>query len=391
MNNELQTKEGQHFFRTYKRLPLHVEKAEGCYIFTKDGKKYLDMLAGIAVNPLGNSHPAIIKAITEQSKKYIHLSNFFIQEPQVQLAEKLLTYAKAEKIFFSNSGTEATEAAIKLARKWGKAKNKTHIYGMSNGFSGRTMGALSIMDKEKYRDGYEPFLPNCGVINFNDVKDVKKKVNENTAAIILECIQGEGGIVSVTSEFITILHELREKYNFLIIADEIQAGIGRTGKIFSYEHFGLVPDVITLAKPIGGGLPLGAIIGTKKVADVWTYGTHGTTFGGNPVACAAGLAVLDIIEKEKLLNHVQQISQYFVEKLNALKTHYSIIKEIRGFGLMLGIELTQESAPIVEKMLQYNVIANATAVNVIRIVPPLIITQKEIDEFLTVFEKVIRE
>ena len=382
-------KESELFFHTYKRLPLEVERGEGCYLYTTDGRKYLDMFSGLAVNALGYAHPAVIKAVDEQVRKYTHLSNFFIQQPQIQLAERLLRLSGFDKIFFSNSGTEAIEGTIKLVRKWGKKNGKKMIYGMSNGFSGRTMGALSLMDKEKYRDGYEPFLPNFGTIGFNDSDDLSKQVNADTAAVFLEFIQGEGGIIGVNQQFIDTLIALREKYGFLIVADEIQSGIGRTGKLFGFQHFGIVPDIITVAKPIGGGLPVGAIIGSKKVADVWTYGVHGTTFGGNPVSCAAGIATVDTVMTEQFLKNVNEMAAYFTIRMKDLSAKHPVIKEVRVYGFMIGIELSVESASIVDQMLQKGVLVNSTAVNVIRILPPLIAGKTEFDAMLTVLDEVL--
>ncbi|MFA6440062.1 MAG: aspartate aminotransferase family protein [Bacteriovoracaceae bacterium] len=383
--------EAKLFFHTYKRLPLEVERGEGCYIFTTDGKKYLDMFSGLAVNALGYAHPAVIKAVDEQMRKYTHLSNFFIQTPQLQLAERLLALSGYDKIFFSNSGTEAIEGTIKLVRKWGKTNGKSMIFGMSNGFSGRTMGALSLMDKEKYRAGYEPFLPEFGTIDFNNVADLRARVNEHTVAIFLECIQGEGGIVAVTVEFAKVLMELREQYGFLIVADEIQSGIGRTGTLFAFQHFGITPDIITIAKPIGGGLPVGAIIGSKKVADVWSYGVHGTTFGGNPVACAAGIATIDTIMTETFLKNVNETAAYCTAKVLELQKRFSVIKEIRVYGYMIGIDLSVDSAPIVDSMLQKGVLVNSTANTVIRILPPLIAGKDEFDIMVKTLESVLIE
>ncbi|MBW7887076.1 MAG: acetylornithine/succinylornithine family transaminase [Bacteroidetes bacterium] len=376
------------FFQTYKRLPLEVVKGEGCYLFTKDGKKYLDMFAGLAVNALGYAHPAITHAIAEQASKYTHLSNYFLQEPQIELAELLIHNSSFKRIFFSNSGTEAIEGTIKLVRKWGSNKGKKNIFGMSNGFSGRSMGALSLMDKEKYREGYGPFLENFGSIEFNNVHDLKSKVNAETAAVFLEFIQGEGGIVGVTKEFIETLTALRDEYGFLVVADEIQSGIGRTGKLFAFEQFNFHPDVVTIAKPIGGGLPLGAILGNEKVENVWTYGVHGTTFGGNPVACAAGIAVIKTILNNQLMNHVRETSQWFKEQLINLK--HPSIKEIRCYGFMIGIELHSESAPVAEAMLALGVLVNATANTVIRILPPLIAGKKEFEILLNALKQTIK-
>jgi acetylornithine/N-succinyldiaminopimelate aminotransferase len=377
------------FFKTYKRLPLEVVRGEGCYLYTTDGRRYLDMFSGLAVNALGYAHPAVIRAIDDQVRKYTHLSNFFIQEPQLQLAQRLLNLSGFEKIFFSNSGTEAIEGTIKLVRKWGKKKNKTMMYGMTNGFSGRTMGALSLMDKEKYREGYEPFLPNVSSIEFNNVADLEAKVNANTAAVFLEFIQGEGGIIGVTSPFVKRMKELRDSYGFLIVADEIQSGIGRTGKLFGFQHFDVMPDIITVAKPIGGGLPLGAILGSSKVADVWSYGVHGTTFGGNPVACAAGIATIDIVMAEDFLGRIRTNAQYFYDRIMLIQTKFPIIKTVRQYGYMIGIELDRDSAPIVEEILQKGILVNATAATVIRILPPLIAGKEEFDKLCDVLEDVL--
>lgn len=378
------------FFHTYKRLPLEVERGEGCYLYTKDGTKYLDMFSGLAVNALGYAHPAVTAAVEKQVRKYTHLSNLFLQEPQMSLAAKLREHSGYDKVFFCNSGTEANEGAIKLVRKWAKAKNRHGIFGMSNGFSGRTMGALSLMDKEKYREGYEPFLPEFGIVEYNDPADLEKKITAETAAVFFESIQGEGGIVPVSPEFAAVLGALHKKYGFLLVADEIQSGIGRTGVMFGFEHFGLQPDLVTFAKPVGGGLPLGGILGTAALADVWSPGMHGTTFGGNPVACAAGNAVLDIVLEPAFLETLRANAAYFFERLNTLKLKYSSIREVRGYGYMIGIDMESDSAPIVEKILLKGVLVNATAHTVVRVLPPLIAGKPEIDTFLAVFEECIQ-
>jgi acetylornithine/N-succinyldiaminopimelate aminotransferase len=375
------------FFHTYKRLPLEVERGEGCYLYTKDGSKYLDMFSGLAVNALGYAHPAVTAAIETQARKYTHLSNLFLQEPQLSLAAKLVKHSGYPKVFLCNSGTEAIEGAIKLVRKWGAAKGKREIFGMSNGFSGRTMGALSIMDKEKYREGYGPFLDHCGIVEFNDCADLEKKVNAGTAAVFFEAIQGEGGIVPMTKEFASALVSLSKKYGFLLVADEIQSGIGRTGRMFSFEQLGMAPDLITFAKPVGGGLPLGGILGTEAMASVWSPGMHGTTFGGNPVACAAGCAVLDIVLDETFLKTVRENAEYFFACLNELKKAYPVIREVRGTGYMIGIDLTVESGPIVEKILDRKVLANSTAHTVVRLLPPLVAGKAEMDQFIAVFKE----
>jgi acetylornithine/N-succinyldiaminopimelate aminotransferase len=377
------------FFHTYKRLPLEVERGEGCYLFTKDGKKYLDMFSGLAVNALGYAHPDVIAAIETQVRKYTHLSNLFLQEPQMTLAAQLLKHSGFQKVFFCNSGTEAIEGAIKLVRKWSRAEHRHGIFGMSNGFSGRTMGALSLMDKKSYRDGYEPFLDEFGVIDFNNCADLEAKISKTTAAVFFESIQGEGGVVPLTSEFAATLGSLQKKYGFLLVADEIQSGIGRTGTMFAFEHFGLHPDLVTFAKPVGGGLPLGGILGTSALADVWAPGMHGTTFGGNPVACAAGTALVNIVLAPAFMETLRENAAYLFARLGELKLKYPVIREVRGSGYMIGIDMTSESAPIVEKILMKGVLVNATATTVVRLLPPLIAGKQEMDVFLSVFEECI--
>ena len=377
----LHDRETTSFFHTYKRLPLEIDHGEGVYIFTKDGAKYLDMFAGLAVNALGYGHPKVLNAIRQQSEKYIHLSNYFLQEPQIQLAELILKYSGFSRVFFSNSGTEAIEGALKLTRKWGKTKNKTEIISFSNAFHGRTMGALSMMDREKYRTGYEPFLDNFKVVEFNDPKALRAAVSERTAGIVLECIQGEGGICVTGNELAAEIGTLKEKYGFLLVADEIQSGLGRTGKFFGFQHYDLKPDVVTMAKPIGGGLPLGVILGNTTVAEVLEPGVHGTTFGGNPVACAAGIAVVQEIMEHGLVNNAERMGNLLLSKFNGLKKEFpSLVKEVRGYGLMLGMELTREGEVFVTKMRDKKVLINCTNGNVLRFLPPLIINEQHVQE-----------
>ena len=389
MNETFLEKEQELFFHTYKRLPLEIERGDGCYLFTRDGTRYLDFFGGIAVNALGHNHPRLCKAIEEQIHKYIHVSNYFVQEPQIKLAEKILSASKFNRIFFTNSGTEATEGAIKLARKWGKPSGKTQLFGLSNAFHGRTMGALSLMDKKKYREGYEPFIENVGHLKFNDVQDLRNNVNDKTLGIFVEFVQGEGGIFVVSQDYARELKALRDKFGFLIIGDEIQSGIGRTGKLFGFDHTGVVPDIVILAKPIGGGLPLGAILGNERVAEVFTYGVHGTTFGGNPVACAAGVVVVDEVLEKGLMRHAEEIGIYLLSRLSQIKKDFpALISEVRGFGCMIGIELTMDGQPVVDEMQKRRILVNCTNVNVLRLVPPLIVTQVQCDEFVNALRSV---
>ena len=385
-------KEERLFFRTYKRLGLDVERGDGVYVITRDGKRYLDFFGGLAVNALGYNHPAVNQAIIDQVHKYIHLSNYYVQEPQVMLADKIIQASGFRRIFFSNSGTEAVEGAIKIARKWGKKYGKTQLIGLSNSFHGRTMGALSLTERPKYREGYEPFLPNTSHIEFNDVAQLRSAVNEQTLGIVLEFIQGEGGIFVISPEFASALNELREKFGFLIIADEIQTGMGRTGKFFAFEHAGVHPDIVVIAKAIGGGLPLGAILGNERVADVLTYGAHGTTFGGNPVACAAGVAVLTEIMDRGLMKKAGEIGEYLKGKFEILKQEFpGLVKEVRGRGCMLGIELTKDGQPIVDRLQEKGFLVNCTHVTVLRFLPPYIVSRENCDALVSALKDCLAE
>jgi len=373
-------KESQHFFHTYKRIPLDIDRGEGVYLITKDGTRYLDLFAGIAVNALGYNHPAVIAAIMEQVQKYIHVSNFFYQEPQLALADRLIAASGFSKVFLTNSGTEALEGSLKLARKWGRSSGKTTIFGLTGSFHGRTFGSLSITGREKYRDGYDPFLPNTYILKFNDIDDLTQNINERTLAVVLEFIQGEGGINLVSREYIDLLARLREQFDFLIIADEIQSGIGRTGKFFGFHHFGLTPDIVVVAKALGGGLPLGAILGTEKLDNVFTPGSHGTTFGGNPVACAAGLATLQEILDHGAMKNAESTGEYLKRRLVELMGQYpELIQEVRGLGLMLGVQMKFDANQLAEDLRESKVLVNVTENTVLRFVPALILSKKEAD------------
>jgi predicted acetylornithine/succinylornithine family transaminase len=386
----LQERESATFFHTYKRLPLELERGEGVYLFTADGRRYLDMFAGLAVNALGYAHPRVVDAICTQASRYTHLSNYFLQEAQVRLAELLTKFSGYAKVFFSNSGTEAIEGAIKIARKWGSTRGKTEILALSNSFHGRTMGALSLMDRPKYRDGFGPFLEGCCVLPFNEAAALRKSVTPRTAAVILEFIQGEGGIRPVSAEFARTLAELHAETGFLLIADEIQSGAGRTGKFFGFQHYPVSPDVVTLAKPIGGGLPLGAILATGDVASVLEPGMHGTTFGGNPVACAAGAAVLEEIDEKKLIARAALLGEKLKEGLKGLAEEYpGLIREVRGFGLMAGAELDRSGDEITAAMRDKGILINCTDTTVLRFLPPLIIEASHVDETISALRGIL--
>ena len=368
------------FMQTYRRLPLEIVRGEGPWLFARDGSRYLDMFGGIAVNALGHAHPAVLRAITEQAGRYIHLSNYFHQEPQQRLAEALLRASGYDRVFFANSGTEAIEGALKIARRWGASRGRHELLAMSGAFHGRTMGALSIMDRDKYRNGFAPFLPHCRACEFGSIEALQESVGAQTAAVTLEYIQGEGGIRPVSRDFAQALDDLRARFGFLIIADEIQSGIGRTGAFFGFEHFGASPDIVTLAKPLGGGLPLGAILAKGDAATVLEPGTHGTTFGGNPVACAAGAAVLSEIVEGGVMRHCAGIGRLFRARLEGLQREFpALVRDVRGFGLMLGMELTVPGDPVVSAMQGKGVLINCTDTTVLRFVPPLIIDEERVD------------
>jgi acetylornithine/N-succinyldiaminopimelate aminotransferase len=382
-------RESAAFFHTYKRLPLEVLRGEGVYLFTSDGKRYLDMFAGLAVNTLGYAHPRVVGAICTQASRYTHLSNYFLQEPQIRLAELLKGLSGYPRVFFSNSGTEAIEGAIKIARKWGAARGKTEILAMTNSFHGRTMGALSLMDRPKYRDGFGPFLDGCHVIPFNDIAALRKAVSPKTAAVLLEFIQGEGGIRPVSTEFARSLADLQKEMGFLLIADEIQSGAGRTGKFFGFQHYPVSPQVVTLAKPIGGGLPLGAILAVEDVASVLEPGMHGTTFGGNPVACAAGCAVLDEVVEKNLVARASSLGERLKDGLKRLGNEFpGLIREVRGYGLMVGAELDRSGDGITTAMMEKGVLINCTDTTVLRFLPPLLIEESHVDETIAALKSV---
>jgi acetylornithine aminotransferase len=373
-------KEARYFFHTYKRIKIELDRGDGAYLIAKDGTRYLDMFGGIAVNALGHNHPKVNAAIIEQMKRYIHVSNTFYQETQIELAELMLKASGFSKIFFTNSGTEAMEGAIKLSRKWGAPQGKVDIIGLSDSFHGRTMGSLSITGREKYREGYGPFLPDTWILKFNDIVELEERVNPKTLAVVLEFIQGEGGINLVSLEYVERLKQLRERYGFLIIADEIQSGVGRTGKLFAFEHFDINPDIVVIAKALGGGLPLGAFMGREGLAAVLTPGVHGTTFGGNPVACAAGLATVREILDGGVMENAATMGKYLVDRLNKLKiASPDLIAEVRGMGLMVGLELKFDGAGVIDSLLARGVLLNLTNITVIRWLPPLNVSRDQID------------
>lgn len=390
MNKDIFQKEQEIFLSTYNRTKLRFVKGEGVYLFESNGDRYLDFFSGLAVNALGYAHPKIVDAVSNQIAKFAHLSNYFITDIQIQFAEKLLKISGMDKLFLTNSGTETTEAAIKLIRKKLGADKK--ILSLSNSFHGRTYGALSLTAKQKYRIGFEPLLPNFGIINFNDCQDLREKVSAETAAVFIEFIQGEGGINEASDEFVEELKSLRDTFGFLVVADAIQCGIGRTGRAFSHNYYDIWPDIILTAKAIGGGLPLGALLVNKELTNVFFVGNHGTTFGGNPVSCAAGNVVLEEIFENGLLEHVLNLGNYLKGQLTNIHEKFpDKIADVRGRGFMLGVELNFPGQKVVDDMLKRKILINCTNENVLRLLPPLITNQEQIDFFLQHLEKTIQK
>jgi acetylornithine/N-succinyldiaminopimelate aminotransferase len=382
---------------TYDRYPVLLRKGRGVYLYDDKGRKYLDLLSGIGVNALGYAHPALTRTIAKQSRLLVHTSNLFYHEYQGRLAAALTKISGMDRAFFTNSGTEAWEGALKLARAYAHAncaqgaESKWRILALEHAFHGRTFGALATTHKEKYRAPFAPVVPGVEFVQFNDVADLERKFDSTVCAIGFEFVQGEGGIRPVSREFAETAHRLARKHNALLIADEIQSGMGRTGKWFAYQHYGIQPDLVTVAKPIAGGLPLGALLATEKVSECIHPGMHGTTFGGGPLACAVALQLVTILEKEKLLSHVQKVGGYLMEQLHKLQKRHRAIAEVRGLGLMMGLEL--ESADLAkevfQQMLKRGTIVNRTDETVIRLLPPFIIKKQHVDTAIRQLDQIL--
>ena len=380
---------------TYARKKISFKKGKGCYLYADDGKKYLDFVQGIAVNSLGHANPHLIKAINKQSKKVWHVSNAFLIPEGEKLASRLSKRTFASSIIFQNSGAEATEAAIKVARRYfysiGK-KKKNRIICIKNSFHGRTIAAINASGSKKMIEGFGPKVPGFDHFEFGNLKSLKKKINNNTAAVLIETTLGEGGVKTHSKTFLKNLRKICNKKKILLILDEVQCGIGRSGKFFAFEHAKIKPDIVPIAKGIGGGFPIGAVLMTKNVASAMKPGTHGSTFGGNPLAMSVGNAVLDIIFKKGFLINVQKISNYFNKELIKIKNDYpKIIKEVRGTGLLIGLQLFKEQAEFIKKLEDNRLLTIRAAENVIRILPPLNVKKSEIDLALKIIKKVCKE
>ena len=381
--------------KNYNRKKIAFKYGRGSFLYSSDGKKYLDFIQGIAVNSLGHANSKLVKAINQQSKKLWHVSNAFLIPEGERLAKKIVDKTFADFVMFQNSGAEATEAAIKTARRYfysiGKP-NKNRILCVKNSFHGRTLGAIYASGSKKMTEGFGPKVGGFDHFNFGDHVSLKKKITKNTAAIMIETIMGEGGIKVIPDWCLKELRKLCNEKNILLILDEVQCGIGRSGDFFAFENSKVKPDIVPIAKGIGGGFPIGAVLMNKKVASGMTAGTHGSTFGGNPLAMAVGNTVMDIVSNKKFLNNVKNISKYFLLKLNQIKNIYpDIIKEIRGKGLLIGIQLYSDQAKFIKKLMENKLLTIRAAENVIRILPPLNVKKNEIDQALKIIQKVCSE
>ena len=387
-NQHFQDLDKNYYLQTFRRFPITLERGQGTRVWDVEQNEYLDALGGIAVSSLGHAHPALVQAIHEQAEKLLHISNFYLSEPQALLAKRLTELSALDRVFFSNSGAESVEGAIKIARKYAHRKGRGgKVISFEGSFHGRTLATIAT-GKKQMQNGFEPIPEGFQQIPMN-MEAVRKAAGKETAAFIIEPIQGEGGINVVSEQLMHELHRFCRQEDILLIFDEIQCGMGRTGKLFAKDHFGIQPDIITLAKALGGGVPIGAILSCQKASDAITFGDHGTTFGGNPLACAAALAVLDTLEKENLIQQTHEKGEWLMAQLRGLNSPH--IKEVRGKGLMIGVAFDQETKPLVQLLFEKGILANATAGNILRLVPPLIISYEDMHLLVNKIQEAINE
>jgi len=397
--DQIRAAESRLLLSTYDRNPLLFAGGEGVHIIDENGTAYLDLLSGIGVNALGYAHPVIEQAIAHQSRKLIHTSNLYYHQGQAELALRLTERTSLDRVFFSNTGTEAWEGALKLARAYSGlqrtkgSKNGTKYLALEQSFHGRTFGSMSTTYKQKYREPFAPGVPGVEFIRFNDVADLRAKFSNEVCAILVEAIQGEGGVRPLTQEFFAEARDLATSTGALLIVDEIQSGMGRTGKWCAYQHYGIQPDITTLAKPLAGGIPLGAVLCTEEVSHAIHAGMHGTTFGGGPLACAVAIAVIDYIEKENLLAHATEVGDYFQSQLRSLAAHHSAIIDVRGKGLMLAAELDSADLAklVVAEMLKRRILINCTSDTVLRFLPPYILERAHVDTAITALDEIFTQ
>lgn len=385
LTEELKDGDAKYLMQTYSRQPISIARGRGAKVYDQEGREYLDFVGGIAVNVLGHGHPDLVQAIQRQATQLIHTSNLYYTEPQVRLARLLVDHSFADRVFFCNSGAEANEAAIKLARRYGHDRHgakRFEVITMKNSFHGRTLGMLTATGQAKVQKGFEPLMPGFAYAPFNDFSALESMVNDQTAAIMLEPIQAEGGVYVADRDYLRNLREFCTQKDILLIFDEIQTGIGRTGTFFAYEQLGVTPDIMTLAKGLAGGVPIGACLATESVASSFTPGAHASTFGGNPLACTAALAVCRVLLEGRVLDHAKRMGEYLAKGLTDCKNRYRIVTDIRGLGLLQGMELDADARAMVADALARGVLINAANERVLRFVPPLIISQQEIDRLL---------
>lgn len=375
---------------TYNRYQIALDKGEGMYLYDVEGKKYLDFGSGIGVFALGYGNKEYNDAVKSQVDKLIHTSNYFYNEPSALASEKFIKASGMSKVFYTNSGAEAIEGALKLAKKYGKMTKDNDCYeiiAMNKSFHGRTIGAVSVTGNEHYRESFEPLLPGVKFADYNNLESVKALISDKTCAIIMETIQGEGGVTPATEEFVKGVRKLCDENNILMIADEIQCGMGRSGYMFAYQRFGILPDIVTSAKALGCGVPVGAFAAGSKVCDVLCAGDHGTTYGGNPLACAASYAVFNLFEKNKILENVVEVGAYLYKRLDEIKAMCPSIIDHRGIGFMQGLEYNHPVSGIIQKLLDAGLIVFSAGPNVIRFLPPLIATMKDVDDMINILKE----
>lgn len=394
ITDDLLSESNTYHMSTYSRQPLVLVKGRGMLVTDSDGREYRDFVAGVAVNNLGHCHPRVVVAIQKQAQRLMHVSNHFHNEPQIRLAKLLVKHSFADRVFFCNSGAEAIEACIKLARRYMREvrkQDRDEIITMRGSFHGRTYGALSATAQEKLQKGFEPLVGGFHYVAYNDVDAVEKAVNDRTCAVLVEPVQGEGGVNVPSDWYLKSLRGICDRHGLLLILDEIQTGMGRTGRLFAYEHEGITPDIVALAKGLGAGMPIGAVLATENAAQAFVPGTHGSTFGGNPLACAAGIAAIDtILEDDILIPSVERVGRYFLGRLNELKLRFPFIKDVRGKGLLLGMELDVPCREIVAACLKEGFLVNCTADTVLRFMPPLIATEEDVDLLARALETIFK-
>lgn len=391
-NEEIFAKDKSDYLPVFARYNIVLDHGDGPYVYDTKGKKYIDFLAGIAVNVVGHNYKPLVEAVSQQASKMIHCSNLYYTEVQVEAAEKLKKLSGMDKVFFGNSGAEANEGAIKLARKYATNidPEKIQIISALHSFHGRTLATLTATGQDHYHHGFGPLPAGFDYVPYNDIQALEAKMSDKTCAVMLEAIQGEGGVHVPDPDYLPKVRALCDKYNAVLIFDEVQCGMGRTGTFFGCQQFGVKPDIVTLAKGLAGGVPIGAFMATDKVANAFHAGDHGSTFGGNPLACAASCVVLDALIDGNLMENAKEIGAYLQSKFEEYKAKYpNLIKEVRGRGLILGMELTRPGREIANECLDYGAIINCTAGNVLRFVPPLNITKAHVDELISVLDKVL--